>query len=174
MEIGIVSDTHGFFDPQLLRVFEDCDEIWHAGDFGSIEVLEQFSAFRPLKAVYGNIDDASIRSRTALDQVFICENVRVWMTHICGRPGKYEPRVRKMLCIDAPDILICGHTHIVAVENDRKYSLKYLNPGAAGDEGHHMLRTALKATFQDGQVSNLRLIELGTRGRNFRATDKER
>jgi putative phosphoesterase len=165
MEIGIISDTHGYLDPNVFRVFDDCDEIWHAGASGSFEVLDQLSEFKPLKAVYGNIDDSVIRSRTALDQRFVCENVRVWMTHIGGHPGKYAPRIREQFRHDAPDIFICGHSHVVSVENDHKHGLKYLNPGAAGHEGQHLMRTVLKATFSAGEISNLRLIELGSRGR---------
>jgi putative phosphoesterase len=165
MEIGIIADTHGFLDDNVFRVFDDCDEIWHAGDFGTIEVLEKLREFKPLKAVYGNIDDPKIRASTVLDERFACENVRVWMTHIAGHPGRYTSRVRKLLTIEPPDVLICGHSHIVSVENDRKYRLKYLNPGAAGHEGHHLVRTLLKATFAAGRMFNLRLIELGPRGR---------
>jgi uncharacterized protein len=165
MKIGMISDTHGYLDPKVFQAFEDCDEIWHAGDFGSLEIVEQLRQFKSLRAVYGNIDDPVIRAQTTLDVHFECEGVSVWMTHIAGHPGRYSPRVRKILTTDRPDVLICGHSHIVSVQNDRKYHLKYLNPGAAGHEGPHLMRTLLKANFSQGKMSDLRLIELGPRGR---------
>jgi putative phosphoesterase len=165
MEIGIISDTHGYLDPQVFTAFENCDEIWHAGDFGTLEILESLRNFKPLRSVFGNIDDVSIRQQTAENERFECAGVRVWMTHIGGHPGRYATRVRKVLDVDPPDVLICGHSHVVCVENDPKYNLKYLNPGAAGHEGHHIMRTLLKATFAEKKLCNLRLVELGPRGR---------
>lgn len=165
MEIGIISDTHGFLDPQVFIAFEGCDEVWHAGDFGNLEILLSLRDFKPLRSVYGNIDDVSIRQQAPEDQRFDCEGVRVWMTHIAGHPGRYAPRVRRILADNPPDVLICGHTHVISVENDTKYHLKYINPGAAGHEGHHVMRTLLKATFVEKKISNLRLVELGPRGR---------
>jgi len=168
MEIGLISDTHGFLDPQVFQAFENCDEIWHAGDFGSLEIWEGLSEFKPLRAVFGNIDDQALRLLAPEDVWFECEGVRVWMTHIGGHPGRYSTRVRQRLKQEAPDVFICGHSHVVAVENDSKHGLKYLNPGAAGHEGHHVMRTLLKATFSAGKISNIRLVELGSRGRTVR------
>jgi putative phosphoesterase len=165
MEIGIISDTHGYLDPQVFTAFKDCDEIWHAGDFGTLEILQTLRNFKPLRSVYGNIDEVSIRQQAPEDQRFECAGVRVWMTHIAGRPGRYATRVRKILQVDPPDVLICGHSHVLAVENDPHYNIKYINPGAAGHEGQHVMRTLLKATFADKKLGNLRLVELGPRGR---------
>ena len=165
MEIGIISDTHGFLDPQVFLACENCDEIWHAGDFGSYEVAERLRAFRPLRGVYGNIDDSPIRQEFPEDQRFFCEGVDVWITHIAGRPGRYPVRVRNGILYDPPQILICGHSHIVLVENDPANGLKYVNPGAAGHEGIHQMRTLLKAEFVNREMKNLRLVELGPRGR---------
>jgi hypothetical protein len=165
MEIGLISDTHGFLDPRVFQVFADCDEIWHAGDLGSLEILEALRAFKPLRVVYGNIDDHAIRQQAPMDERFECEGVHVWMTHIAGHPGRYSTRVRQGLELDCPDVLVCGHSHIVAVENDAKWGLKYLNPGAAGHEGHHLIRTLLKIKILEGNLTNFRLIELGSRGR---------
>jgi putative phosphoesterase len=172
MQIGIISDTHGFLDPQVFVACKDCDEIWHAGDFGKLEIAQQLQAFRPFRGVYGNIDDSRIRQEFPEDQRFDCEGVDVWMTHIAGRPGRYSTRVRKGIVDNAPQILICGHSHIVLVENDHKYKLKCVNPGAAGHEGSHHMRTLLKAEFADGEMKNLRLVELGPRGRRPANADK--
>ncbi len=165
MEIGIISDTHGFLDPQVFEAFKDCDEIWHAGDFGGLEIAQRLQGFKTLRGVYGNIDDSQIRQQFPEDQRFDCEGVDVWMTHIAGRPGRYGSRIRREIQDNPPQVLICGHSHVVLVENDRKYGFKYLNPGAAGHEGAHHMRTMLKAEFVSGQITNLRLVELGPRGR---------
>ncbi len=165
MQIGIISDTHGYLDPLVLEAFSTCDEIWHAGDFGGIEIAEQLQQAKPLRGVYGNIDDAKVRQSFPEDLRFECEGVSVWMTHIAGRPGKYSPRVRKGLIADPPRVLICGHSHIISVENDSRFGLKYINPGAAGHEGAHVMRTLLKFELSNGELKNMRLIELGLRGR---------
>ena len=165
MEVGIISDTHGFLDPRVLEAFENCDEIWHAGDFGSLQIAHDLQEFKPFRGVYGNIDDFRLRHEFPEDQRFKCEGVDVWMTHIAGSPGRYATRVRHGLVKDPPQVLICGHSHILQVENDKKYQLKFVNPGAAGHEGAHVMRTLLKATFVAGEMKNLRLIELGPRGR---------
>ncbi len=166
MEIGIISDTHGFLDPRVLEAFANCDEIWHAGDFGTLAVADQLKAFKPLRGVYGNIDSPEIRSAYPEDQRFIVENVDVWITHIAGRPGRYSSRVLKGLKTNPPQVLICGHSHVVSVENDTRFSpLKYINPGAAGHEGHHLMRTLIKAEFVGGEIRNMRLVELGPRGK---------
>jgi putative phosphoesterase len=166
MEIGIISDTHGYLDPRVFKAFDNCDEIWHAGDFGTLEIAQELADFRPFRGVYGNIDDANLRLEYPENQRFKCEGVDVWMTHIAGsQPGRYPKRVREGLQESSPQVLICGHSHLLHVENDKKYGLKYVNPGAAGHEGHHIMRTILKAEFSDGEMKNLRLIELGPRGR---------
>lgn len=168
MKVGIISDTHGFLDPRVFEAFEGCDEIWHAGDFGSVEVAEELEAFVPLRGVFGNIDGREIRTKFPRDLRFDCDGVDVWITHIAGRPGRYDSRVRQQLADDPPDVLICGHSHIVSVENDDRYQVKYMNPGAAGHQGFHVMRTLLKAEFVAGSIRNMSLVELGPRGRPAR------
>lgn len=166
MQIGIISDTHGFLDPKVFEAFDDCDEIWHAGDFGSISVANELADFLPLRGVYGNIDDREIRDAFPENLRFNCEGVDILMTHIAGRPGRYPSRVIRLLKDSTPDVLICGHSHIVHVENDRRHKrMKYLNPGAAGHEGQHVMRTLIKLKCVKGRLKDMRLIELGPRGR---------
>lgn len=166
MQIGIISDTHGFLDPKVFEAFEDCDEIWHAGDFGSLEIAEQLADFKPLKGVYGNIDDSSLRQSYPENLRFDCDGVDVLMTHIAGRPGRYPSRVKRLLEDSTPDVLVCGHSHIVQVENDLKHKkMKYINPGAAGHEGQHVMRTLIKLQCKKGKLRDMKLVELGPRGR---------
>jgi putative phosphoesterase len=167
MEIGLISDTHGYLDPRIPALFADCDEIWHAGDFGA-GVVEALRQIRTLRAVFGNIDDAAIRGEFPEDLRFTAEGVDVWMTHIAGRPGRYESRVRNELKQNAPHLLICGHSHILHVQKDARFGgMQYLNPGAAGHHGFHLQRTVLKFTLKDGRIERIRLIELGPRGRRI-------
>ncbi len=166
IEVGLISDTHGFLDPQVAKAFADVDEIWHAGDFGNLEVATQLEQLKPLRGVFGNIDDLEIRNEYPEDSQFECEGVSVWMTHIAGRPGFYHSRVRKKLKKSPPDLLICGHSHICHVQRDKDIQdMLYLNPGAAGHAGAHVMRTLLKFQIFEGQVQNLRVVELGPRGR---------
>ena len=166
MQIGIISDTHSYLDPKVFEAFEDCDEIWHAGDFGEKAVADQLAEFLPLKGVYGNIDDRSIREIYPENLRFTCEGVDVLMTHIAGRPGRYPARVKKLIEASKPDVFICGHSHIVHVENDPTYKgMKYLNPGAAGHEGQHVMRTLIKLKCVDGKLEDMKLVELGPRGK---------
>lgn len=163
--IGLLSDTHGDLDESLFSYFEECQEIWHAGDIGSAEVADRLEAFRPLRAVYGNIDDAALRRRFPEDLRFDREGVDVLMTHIGGYPGRYHPRVRRLLEAAAPQLFICGHSHILKVMHDKKYGLLHINPGAAGFQGFHKMRTAVRFTLEEGVVKDLQVIELGLRGR---------
>ena len=166
MEIGVISDTHNFLDPRVFKAFESCDEIWHAGDFGTIEIANQLSSFKPLRGVYGNIDDSHVRHVYPENLRFCCEGVEVLITHIAGPPCKYNSRVRKLLASNVPQVLLCGHSHLVHVERAKQYNdMLHLNPGAAGHQGFHQMRTLLTCTVQDGKVDNLRLLELGPRGR---------
>ena len=166
IEIGLISDTHGFLDPQVAKAFADVDEIWHAGDFGSIEIAQQVAEIKPLRGVYGNIDDPVIREGFDENLRFQCEGVGVWMTHIAGRPGRYPAKIRRKLQSDPIDVLVCGHSHICHVERDKQMGgMLYLNPGAAGHSGFHVTRTLLKCRFFKGKVENLRVVELGSRGR---------
>lgn len=166
MEIGIIADTHSFFDPNLPEIFAGVDEIWHAGDFGNGQIDQQLATIKPLKAVYGNIDTGDIRETYPEDLWFEIEGVTVWMTHIAGRPGRYDRRVKQLLMKKRPDVLVCGHSHMLLVQRDEKFdNMLYLNPGAAGHHGFHNKRTLLKCRIADGKVDNLRVIELGARGR---------
>ena len=174
MEIGIISDTHGYLDPRIFKLFENCDQIWHAGDFGSLEIAEQLEEFKPLRAVHGNIDDSSIRDQYPEDLRFQCEGVDVWITHIAGRPGRYDKRVSSVLKRTPPQLLVCGHSHILHVETDQRHGgLQYLNPGAAGHHGFHTICTLLKCEISDGKVKRIRFIELGPRGRRPESVFKD-
>ncbi|MFP4365864.1 MAG: metallophosphoesterase family protein [Bacteroidales bacterium] len=159
-KIGCLSDTHGFFDERLAEFFESCDEIWHAGDIGSIEVSERLAEIKPLKAVYGNIDGQELRNRFPVHQRFNCEGIDVWITHIGGYPGKYDVQIRKLIYQSPPGLFICGHSHILKVINDKKLGLLHINPGAAGRAGMHKLQTAVRFVIDKGKISGLEIIEL--------------
>ena len=165
MKIGVISDTHGYLDDQVFHYFSNCDEIWHAGDIGKMSVVQQLVAFKPLRAVYGNIDEQAIRKSYPEDQRFVCAGVDVWITHIAGKPNAYAPRVRQGLLTQPPAILVCGHTHILRVIRDVRYdNLLYLNPGAAGLYGIHTVRTLLRFEIKDAKLCNMEVIELGING----------
>jgi putative phosphoesterase len=165
MKIGIISDTHGWIHPRLFEHFKDVDEIWHAGDIGNIETADALAAFRPLKAVYGNIDGADVRRAFKENLTFIADEVRVWITHIGGTPGHYDRRVKPDIYEDPPDIFICGHSHIARVQNDSKTGFLFINPGSAGYQGFHMYMTAMKLCIDGTKIHDFKLIELGERGR---------
>ena len=161
MYIGLISDTHGVFDAPFREFFEPVDEIWHAGDFGGgLELAEQIARFKPLKGVAGNCDNHSLRFIHPLHRVFECEGLKVLMTHIGGYPGRYDPRARKLIDEYRPDIFICGHSHILKVVRDPKRNMLVINPGAAGIQGFHVVRTALRFVIKDGQISDMELFEL--------------
>ena len=168
MRIGLLSDTHSFLDERIFSHFAECDELWHAGDFGSMAVIDRLRAFRPLRGVYGNIDDARIQAEMPLDLRFECAGVPVFMTHIGGYPGRYNPRVRKILQDDPPrdGLFICGHSHILKAMPDRQLGFLHLNPGACGNEGWHQVKTLMRYTLEAGAIRELQVIELGPRGRN--------
>lgn len=161
--IGLISDTHGFLDDSVFKHFEQSDEIWHAGDFGDISVAEKLSSFKPLRGVYGNIDGQDIRTLYPEHLKFSCEEVKVWMTHIGGYPGKYAPQVRPEIYQDPPGLFICGHSHILKVMFDKKISCLHLNPGAAGKYGWHKVRTLLRFCISGQKIHNLEAIELTKR-----------
>src|SRR3989304_663517 len=142
VKIGLLSDTHGYFDPGLVEFFKECDEIWHAGDIGSYEVIELIRKNWPLKAVYGNIDNQDVRKEFPKNQRFLCEGLDVWITHIGGYPKKYDPQVKQSLKNNPPGLFICGHSHILKVIYDHEFNLLHINPGAAGKFGLHQVRTA--------------------------------
>lgn len=166
-KIGLLSDTHSFLDERIFEHFAGCDEVWHAGDFGSIAVVDRLRAFKPLRGVYGNIDDARIQAEMPLDLRFVCEGVPVFMTHIGGYPGRYNPRVRKILQADPPrhGLFICGHSHILKVIPDKQLDFLHLNPGACGNEGWHQVKTLMRFVLDSGTIRDLQIIELGPRGR---------
>ena len=165
MKIGLLSDTHGNLDPKVVEHFKDCDEIWHAGDIGDIALSDSLQNFRPLRAVYGNIDDKMLRSRFPEDLRFNCEGLDIWMTHIGGAPPNYNPRVKKILKERIPDIFICGHSHILRVKRDPNWNnMLYLNPGAAGNQGFHPIKTIMRFELKEKKILNMEVIELGKRG----------
>jgi putative phosphoesterase len=165
MKIGLISDTHGWIHPRLFDHFAGCDEIWHAGDIGNIETADSLAAFRPLKAVYGNIDDALIRSVYTKHLIFSAEEVRVWLTHIGGSPGHYHQEVKPEIYETPPDIFICGHSHIAKVMFDKKAGLLYVNPGAAGYNGFHKYMTVIRFQIDGKDIHDMELIDLGERSR---------
>ncbi len=163
-KILLLSDTHSFIDAQILKFVQQADEVWHAGDIGNLNVTESIQKLKPLKAVYGNIDDAMARLEFPLDMRFKVEEMDVWITHIGGYPNNYNQRIRAELTKNPPNIFISGHSHILKVQYDQKLNLLHLNPGAAGNHGFHKVRTMLRFTIEKDKVSNLEVIELATRG----------
>ncbi len=164
MKIGLLSDTHGYLDEAVFDYFAGCAEIWHAGDVGDAAVLNRLEAFRPVRAVYGNIDDAGLRRRLPLDQFFTVEDVPVFITHIGGYPGRYPTRVRVQLDALKPRLYICGHSHILKVMPDPKRQLLHINPGACGHHGFHTVRTIVRFELEAGEIRGVEVVELGRRG----------
>ena len=165
--IGLISDTHNFLDPSVLEHFKNCDEIWHAGDFGTIEIanelrsLATLSGVAPvLRGVYGNIDGYDIRSVYPEQLVFMCENVKVMMRHIGGYPPRYNPETRKELLIHHPQLFISGHSHILKIMYDEKLNCLHLNPGAAGKQGWHKVQTIIRFVIDEKDIKNCEVIEL--------------
>ncbi len=161
--IGLISDTHNYLDDAVFKHFENCDEIWHAGDFGDIKIADALAAFKPLKGVYGNIDGRDVRSAYPEHLKFNCEAVKVWMTHIGGYPGKYDRRIKVEIQSDRPDLFICGHSHILKVMYDKNIACLHLNPGAAGKQGWHKVRTLLRFCISEEKILNLEVVELAGR-----------
>ena len=157
--IGVISDTHGCFDEALRLFLKDVDEIWHAGDFGNLETYQAIASFKPLRAVYGNIDGAELRGRIKGITKFTCEAKRVMMTHIGGYPKRYDARIEPMLNTERPDIFIAGHSHILRGMYDKRHDLLYMNPGAAGLYGFHKVRTALRFEIDGTEVRKMELGE---------------
>ncbi|MCB0763358.1 MAG: metallophosphoesterase family protein [Flavobacteriales bacterium] len=164
MRIGLISDTHGWLDPRVEHHFSSCDEIWHAGDIGSMEVADQLGRWKPLRAVRGNIDGPDLRQRFPEHMRATVEGVRVWMTHIGGRPPRYDRAVIHELRQNPPDLFICGHSHICMVRMDEQLPCLYMNPGAAGRHGWHRTRTLLRFRLENSRPRDLEVIELGPRG----------
>jgi len=162
-KILLLSDTHSYIDSQILKFVKQADEVWHAGDIGTIEVMDTIRKIKPVRAVFGNIDDALIRSEFPLDLKFTIENVNVWITHIGGYPNRYDFRIKEEISKNPPKLFISGHSHILKVMFDKKLNLLHMNPGAAGKHGFHQVRTMLRFEIDDDKISNLEIIELEKR-----------
>jgi len=161
--IGIISDTHAYWDDKYLRYFEPCDEIWHAGDIGSLEVAQRLAEFRPLRAVFGNIDGGDLRRLYTEKLRWRCEDIDVLMTHIGGYPGKYDPRVRRQIYANPPRLFISGHSHILKVQYDKTLGLLHINPGAAGIQGWQKERTLVRLTIDAHDFKDCEVITLSER-----------
>lgn len=162
-KIGLLSDTHGYLDEAIFTHFEKCDEIWHAGDFGNLELAEALSDFKPLRGVYGNIDGQDIRQLYPETLRFSIEELDVFMIHIGGYPDRYSPVVKDLMLHNPPSLFISGHSHILKVIYDRKFECLHLNPGAAGKQGWHKVRTLQRFDIEEGKIQNLEVIELAAR-----------
>lgn len=158
--IGLISDTHGFLPPTVEKYFSSCDEIWHIGDVGTLDVIEKLEKIKPLKGVYGNIDGQVIRNIFPKNLRFMCEDVDVWLTHIGGYPNNYNIAVRNEIKINPPDLFISGHSHILKVIYDQKLDLLHINPGAAGNQGFHKVKTIVRFTIDKKEIKDLEVIEL--------------
>ena len=174
MRIGLIADSHGFLDEKLFSHLAECDEVWHAGDLGPPEILDRLRAFKPVRAVYGNIDGAQLRADLAAGLAWDCEGLSVFMTHIGGYPGNYDPRAREELERVQPGLFVCGHSHILKVMRDPALGLLHMNPGACGHHGWHLMRTALRFTVSGGRISEVEAIQLGPRGRERVANRRAR
>ena len=159
--IGLLSDTHGYWDDRYTKYFSECDEIWHAGDFGSSEIADRLSALKPLRGVFGNIDGHDLRMRFSEKYRFKCEEVEVLMKHIGGYPGHYDPSIRGSIFARPPKLFISGHSHILKVVYDKTLGCLHINPGAAGIAGFHKVRTLVRFTIDGSEIKDLEVIELG-------------
>ncbi len=157
--IGILSDTHGILPERWQEFFEPCSEIWHAGDAGDIKVLDQLAAFKPLKAVYGNIDNQLVRRHTPEHLFFNCGELRVLLRHIAGKPGAYYPEAKRQIAHLKPDVLVCGHSHILMIKYDEIEQLLFINPGAAGKFGFHQMITMLRVNIDGREISGMEIWE---------------
>lgn len=161
--ILLISDTHSYLDDALMKHIMEADEVWHAGDIGSIELTDKLKTLKPLRAVYGNIDDAIVRKEFPKNLVFNCEEVRVFITHICGQPTNYIKEVKDIIKEEKPRLFICGHSHILKVMYQKEYDLLHMNPGACGIHGFHQVKTVLRFVIDGSEIKDLAVIELGKR-----------
>lgn len=159
-KILLLSDTHNYIDDKILKYVKQADEVWHAGDIGDLKVTDAIKKLKPLRAVYGNIDDAKARLEFPEHNRFKCEDVNVWITHIGGYPNRYDIRVREIIKQNPPDLFICGHSHILKVMSDKKLNLLHMNPGAIGKYGIHNVRTMLRFEIDGNKIQNLEVIEI--------------
>jgi len=162
-KIGLISDTHGFLDETIFKHFESCDEIWHAGDFGDMEIAKRIKLKKSLKGVYGNIDGNDIRTFFPEQLLFMCEEVKVMIRHIGGSPPRYNPETKKELLSHQPQLFISGHSHILKVIYDDKLKCLHMNPGAAGKQGWHKTRTIIRFSIDGSNIKDCEVIELGNR-----------
>lgn len=162
-KIGLLSDTHGYLDEAVFRHFSECDEVWHAGDFGTMDIVRQLSHFKRLRGVYGNIDDSAVRMNCPEVNVFSIEQVKVLMIHIGGYPGRYSLPALKAINTHRPGLFISGHSHILKVMYDEQYGCLHMNPGAAGKQGWHKKRTLIRFTIDGINIKDCEVIELGNR-----------
>ena len=163
IKIGLLSDTHGFLDPDIFTYFNECNEIWHAGDIGDIKLAGELQKFKPFKAVYGNIDGKMIRRIFGKDLLFELGGLKVFITHIGGYPGRYLSRVEQILDEEKPNLYICGHSHILKIMPDKQRGLLHMNPGASGREGFHKVRTLIRFQINNAKIDQVEVIELGPR-----------
>ena len=161
MHIGLISDTHGIFSPQFHEFLAPVDQIWHAGDFGGgLDLAREIAEFKPLVGVAGNCDNHDLRYIHPMHRFFVCEGMKVLMTHVGGYPGRYDPRARKLIDEYRPDIFVCGHSHILKVVRDPGRNMLVINPGAAGIQGFHVVRTALRFHIDEGRIHDMEVFEL--------------
>ncbi|TMU57389.1 metallophosphoesterase family protein [Flagellimonas algicola] len=162
-KILLLSDTHGHIDDSILKYVAQADEVWHAGDIGSLSVTDSIQKLKPLRAVHGNIDNHVIQKEFLEHERFLCEQVDVWITHIGGYPNRYDRRIKEEIKLNPPKLFICGHSHILKVMHDKKLNLLHMNPGACGKYGLHQIRTMLRFVIDGDKISDLEVIELGKR-----------
>lgn len=163
MKVGLLSDTHGYWDDKYAEYFKDCDEIWHAGDIGSDTLATRLTVLKPFRAVFGNIDGQALRAEYPKIAHFEVEDVRVMITHIGGYPGRYNPEIREELYNTRPNLFIAGHSHILKVAFDKNLNCLYMNPGAAGKSGFHQVRTLVRFVIDGKTIKDLEVVELGNR-----------
>lgn len=164
MKICIISDTHGYLEPNTLSHLSQCDEIWHAGDIGNLAILQKIESLNPLIAVYGNIDGHEVRAAVPENQIINRLGVKILITHIAATPPSYNKRVLALIKKHQPNILVCGHSHILKVEFDKVNNLLFINPGAAGKHGFHKIKTLIRFEINNGKPQNMEVVELGSRG----------
>tara|TARA_B100001079_G_C16314425_1_gene471622 strand:- start:154 stop:645 length:492 start_codon:yes stop_codon:yes gene_type:complete len=158
-KILLLSDTHGYIDNKILKYCLSVDEVWHAGDIGNIKIIDKIKEIKPLRGVYGNIDNQEIRNEFPKDNKFNCEDIKVWITHIGGYPGRYSKRVSEILKSEKIDLFICGHSHILKVIYDKSYNFLHINPGAIGKHGFHIKRTMIRLVIDGKKIEKLEVVE---------------
>ena len=164
--IGLISDTHGYLDESVFEHFNNCDEVWHGGDFGEGGLAKRIKEKKSLKGVYGNIDSDDIRAEFPEQLIFMCEDVKVMIRHIGGYPPKYNPETKRELLIHQPQLFVAGHSHILKVMYDDKLQCLHMNPGAAGKHGWHKIRTIIRFAIDGKNIRDCEVIELGERGKS--------